>query len=100
MGLTKVLADEWAPYNIRVVCLEPGYIRTELALPNPGTGDDYTVQDIEGRTPMGRYGAPEEIARVLAFVVSDEASFMTGNVVRIDGGWVAHGGWREGGRGQ
>lgn len=97
VGLTKVLADEWASLGIRVLCLEPGYIQTELALPNVGTGDDYTVQDIEGRTPMGRYGTPSEVARVLAFLASEEASFMTGNTVRVDGGWLAHGGWRGGG---
>lgn len=52
MGLTKVLADEWARLGIRVLCIEPGHIDTDLALPNLGTGDDYSVRDIEGRTPM------------------------------------------------
>ncbi len=99
VGLTKVLADEWARFGIRVVCIEPGYINTDLALPNPGTGDDYSVRDIEVRTPMGRYGTPSEVAKVVAFLVSDDASYMTGSVVSVDGGWLAHGGWRsEGGQ--
>lgn len=94
LGLTKVLADEWAEFGIRVLCVEPGYIRTGLALPNASTGDDYCIEDIAMRTPMGRYGTPLEVARVIAFLVSDSASYMTGSAVRIDGGWVAHGGWR------
>ena len=100
VGLTKVLADEWAHFGIRVLCIEPGYINTDLALPNPQTGDDYSVRDIEVRTPMGRYGMPSEVAKVVAFLVSEDASYMTGSVVSVDGGWLAHGGWRFEGRQQ
>ena len=53
-----------------------------------------TAADIEGRTPMGRFGRPEELAAVAVFLASDEAGFLTGTSVTVDGGWTAHGGWK------
>jgi 3-oxoacyl-[acyl-carrier protein] reductase len=91
-GLTKVLATEWASRGIRVVATDPAYIRTALDDTDQRSGD-YTAADIERRTPLGRYAEPAEIARVVAFVASDEASFITGSQVAVDGGWLAYGGW-------
>lgn len=92
VGMTKALAAEWAGDNVRVVCLEPGYIAAGLGLKGQELGV-FTAEEIEGRTPMHRLGRPEELAAVAVFLASDEASFMTGTNVTVDGGWVAHGGW-------
>jgi 3-oxoacyl-[acyl-carrier protein] reductase len=91
-GLTKVLATEWASRGIRVVAIDPAYIRTALDDADQLSGD-YTAADIERRTPIGRYAEPAEIARVVAFVASDAASFITGSEIAVDGGWLAYGGW-------
>jgi NAD(P)-dependent dehydrogenase (short-subunit alcohol dehydrogenase family) len=94
IGLTKVLGTEWARQGIRVVSLDPGYIKTPMEEKDKLSGfADYTRADIERRTPMGRYGSAEEIAQVALFLASDEAAYITGSCVTIDGGWVAYGGW-------
>lgn len=92
IGLTKVLAAEWAPHGIRVVSIDPAYIKTPMDERDQGSGD-YTNADIERRTPAGRFGTAEEVARVATFLASDDASYITGSCVTVDGGWVAYGGW-------
>jgi 3-oxoacyl-[acyl-carrier protein] reductase len=92
VGLTKVLGTEWATRGIRVVGVDPAYVRTALDDADQRAGG-YTAEDIERRTPMGRYAEPAEIARVVAFLASDDASFITGSGVAVDGGWLASGGW-------
>jgi 3-oxoacyl-[acyl-carrier protein] reductase len=92
VGLTKVLATEWAARGLRVVAIDPAYVRTALDDADQQSGD-YTAADIERRTPMGRYAEPAEVARVVAFVASDNASFITGSEIAVDGGWLAYGGW-------
>jgi 3-oxoacyl-[acyl-carrier protein] reductase len=92
VGLTKALATEWARRGIRVVAVEPAYVRTALDDADQVAGG-YTAADIERRTPMARYAEPAEIARVVAFLASDDASFVTGSAVAVDGGWLAYGGW-------
>lgn len=92
VGLTKVLASEWAPHGVRVLAVEPAYIRTALDQQDQQTGD-YSNADIERRTPMRRYGTVEEVASVVAFAASDEATYLTGISIPVDGGWVAYGGW-------
>lgn len=89
--LTKSLACEWGPQGLRVNCIAPGYIET------PMTGALLADQRVKAgpigeRTPLGRMGQPDEIARVVAFLVSDWASYLTGAVVPVDGGWSAFGG--------
>ena len=93
IGLTKVLGAEWAKDNVRVVCLDPGYIRAGLGVKSQTRGGAFTAADIERRTPMGRFGEAVEVARVAVFLASDDASYITGSHITVDGGWVAYGGW-------
>jgi NAD(P)-dependent dehydrogenase (short-subunit alcohol dehydrogenase family) len=92
LGLTRVLASEWARDGIRVVAVEPAYVKTDLD-ERDREAAGYTDQDIAGRTPLGRFGRPDEIAAVVDFLATDDASYITGSAIAIDGGWLAYGGW-------
>jgi NAD(P)-dependent dehydrogenase (short-subunit alcohol dehydrogenase family) len=89
-GLTKHLAVEWADRGIRVNAVAPGTIRTERVqrLPEEPGGSEY-IEEIERMHPMGRLGEPEEVAEAIAFLVSDQASFITGAILPVDGGYLA-----------
>jgi NAD(P)-dependent dehydrogenase (short-subunit alcohol dehydrogenase family) len=89
-GLTKHLAIEWADRNIRVNAVAPGTIRTERVqqLPNEPGGQEY-LEAIERMHPMGRIGEPSEVAEAILFLASDAASFITGAVLPVDGGYLA-----------
>jgi NAD(P)-dependent dehydrogenase (short-subunit alcohol dehydrogenase family) len=89
-GLVKHLAVEWADRGIRVNGVAPGTIRTDRVrqLETEPGGAEY-LRDIEARHPMGRLGDPEEVATAIAFLASDEASFITGVVLPVDGGYLA-----------
>jgi NAD(P)-dependent dehydrogenase (short-subunit alcohol dehydrogenase family) len=91
-GLTKVLGIEWARYGIRVNTVSPAYIATPMDIQDQGTGD-YTSADIKRRTPLGRYGTPDEVARAALFLACEDSSFMTGSILTLDGGWTAYGAW-------
>ena len=91
-GLTKTLGVEWAQRGVRVMSVAPAYVDTEL-LAGTSKAGGFTLDDVARRTPMGRLAEPREVARVVAFLASDEASFLTGSSVRVDGGWLADGGW-------
>jgi NAD(P)-dependent dehydrogenase (short-subunit alcohol dehydrogenase family) len=88
--LTRVLAVEWAPYNIRVNAIAPGYVRTPL-VENVIKEGKLEEKRIAERTPMGRLARPEEIAAAAVFLLSDEASYITGVTLPVDGGFLAYG---------
>lgn len=89
-GIAKHLAVEWADRNIRVNAVAPGTIRTERVKQlvfEPG-GPEY-LANIERAHPMGRIGEPAEVAAAILFLASDEASFITGAILPVDGGYLA-----------
>ncbi len=92
IGLTSVLGVEWAARGIRCVAVSPGYVATELLAENMRRGG-FDESDISRRTPMGRLATPQEVARVVAFLASDAASYMTASHVLVDGGWMGYGGF-------
>jgi NAD(P)-dependent dehydrogenase (short-subunit alcohol dehydrogenase family) len=94
IALTHVLGVEWARYGIRVVGINPGQVETPLNtyVFERGLADRETFTN---RAPMRRFATPEEMARAVRFLVSDEASYITAEVITIDGGWIAWGGIEE-----
>ena len=84
IGLTRSLALEVAPSGIRVNCVAPGCIETDMVrVLGPETRDM-----LIGETPLGRLGTPEDIAHAVAFLASEKASFLTGQVLGADGGYI------------
>lgn len=84
IGLTRSLAQELAPTNIRVNCVAPGVIDTDMVQVLGTETLDALAED----TPVGRLGRPEDIAAVVSFLASDAASFITGQVITSDGGFI------------
>lgn len=84
VGLTRSLAQELAPSGIRVNCVAPGVINTDMV---QVLGSD-TLAELTEDTPLGRLGMPEDIAALVAFLASDAASFITGQVITSDGGFI------------
>ncbi len=89
-SMTRSMACEWARQGLRVNAVAPGYVRTALVdrLVDAGQID---AARIESRTPMGRMARPAEIAEAIAFLASPRASYITGTVLDVDGGWLALG---------
>ncbi|GAB4471248.1 MAG: beta-ketoacyl-ACP reductase [Anaerolineae bacterium] len=84
IGMTKVWARELGRYNIRVNAVAPGFTATEILSSMP----EKVLESMKARTPLGRMGQPIDIANAYLFLASDEASFITGAVLRVDGGLV------------
>ncbi|WP_052958096.1 SDR family oxidoreductase [Aquamicrobium sp. LC103] len=85
IGLTRSLARTLAPYNIRVNAIAPGTIDTPMA----AGVDPVQMERQMFNVAMERVGAPREIATVVRFLASDEASYMTGSIVDVAGGWMS-----------
>lgn len=83
-GLTRELARQWAPHGIRVNALAPGYFPTEMNAPM--TADPGRREALVARIPLGRAGAPDDIAGVAVFLASPAAGYVTGQVLPLDGG--------------
>lgn len=84
IGLTKSTAREFAPRGITVNAVAPGYIATEMTR---DLGDEVVNKMMEG-IPLGRIGLPDDVAKAVAFFASDDASYITGQVLSVDGGMV------------
>jgi NAD(P)-dependent dehydrogenase (short-subunit alcohol dehydrogenase family) len=86
-GLVRALSTEWSGRNIRVNGIGPGYFRT--ALTEIVFADEKRSQKMLDRIPMGRFGEPEELSGAAVFLASDASSYITGQLLMIDGGWTA-----------
>lgn len=84
IGMTKALAKEVGPSGVRVNCVAPGVIKTDMMR----DFDEETLAALTDETPLMRLGSPEDVANVVAFLLSDEASFITGQVIAPNGGFV------------
>lgn len=91
VGLTRAMALDHAQENIRVNCVCPGPVDTPLrdASTTPSVWHDLEMARTRGRLPLGRPGTPVEIAAVIGFLATDDATYVTGAVISVDGGWTA-----------
>lgn len=84
IAMTKVWARELGPKNINVNAVAPGFIKTSMAEGVP----DKVIKNIEDRTPLGRLGEPEEVAKTYLFLASEDSSYINGSVFNVDGGLI------------
>ena len=92
VALTQTLGSEWAAANVRVNAVAPGYVMTELVERNIASGA-VDASAVEHRTPLGRFGTPEDVANAVVMLAAPQAGFVTGTTLYVDGGWTAYGGW-------
>ena len=83
--LAKALSNELAPRGVRVNAVAPGYIETEMT----SDLEDWKRREVGARIPLGRWGTPEEVAGVVAWLLSDDARYVSGAVIPVDGGYLA-----------
>ncbi len=81
MGFSRSLAVSLAP-QVRVNCIAPGWIRTKWG----ETASEVWQERVKRETPLGRWGTPEDVAKVARFLASDDAAYLTGQVIRVNGG--------------
>lgn len=91
-AMTRTLAVEWAPQGIRVNSVAPGYTSTKMTGELIESGKLW-VEPITARTPLGRFAEPWEIAEPILFLLSDAASYITGQTLYVDGGMTIDGNW-------
>jgi NAD(P)-dependent dehydrogenase (short-subunit alcohol dehydrogenase family) len=84
--MTKVMAIEWAPHNVQVNAIGPTYFETPLVATL--RDDPERFRFINERTPMGRWGQPEELEGTVVFLASKASDFITGQTIYVDGGWT------------
>ena len=85
IGMTRVWARELGRKGVRVNCIAPGFIATDMTAKMP----EDVLEGMKKKTPLGRLGTPDDVARAYLFLASDEASFINGQVLGVDGGLVA-----------
>ena len=83
--LAKALSNELAPRGVRVNAVAPGFTETELT----SDMEDWKREEVTGRIPLGRWATPEDIAPAIAWLLSDDARYVTGAIVPVDGGYLA-----------
>ena len=86
-GFTKALANEWGPKGVNVNAIAPGYIETDNTAPL--RQDTKRSESISSRIPMARWGQPDDIAGVAVFLASKAAKYINGEILAVDGGWMA-----------
>ena len=89
ISLTEALGIEWARRGVRVVAVAPAVVMTDMVRKGLDEGTA-TVEAYERRTPMRRLGSPDEVADAVLYLASDEASYITGETLKVDGGWTAY----------
>lgn len=87
LGLTRLLANEWAAHDINVNAIAPGYMATDNT--QALRDDPQRHDEILGRIPAGRWGTPEDLAGAVIFLCSDAARYVHGHTLAVDGGWLA-----------
>ncbi len=95
IGLTRTLAAEWGGRGVRSNAVCPGWVKTEMDEEDQASGG-YTDEDIIGRTPMGRFASPEDIAAAVAFLADPaQSGYVNGHTLSVDGGWFGDGSWES-----
>jgi 2-deoxy-D-gluconate 3-dehydrogenase len=87
LGLTKIMANEWAKHGINVNAIAPGYMDTKNT--EAIRADAQRNAEILGRIPAGRWGQPEDMAGPVVFLASQASNYLQGHTMAVDGGWLA-----------